>query len=44
MKKTFPYWDREKSYRLTGDYIHQKRIARFYLSESVPLKTDEVTI
>jgi len=44
MKKTFPYWDREKSYRLTGDYIHQKGIARFYLSESVPLKPDEVTI
>ena len=44
MKKTFPYWDREKSYRLTGDYIHQKGIARFYLSESVPLKSDEVAI
>lgn len=44
IKKTFPYWDREKSYRLTGDYINTKGIARFYLSESVPLKPDEVTI
>ncbi len=42
IKKTFPYWDSEKSYRLTGDYIYKEGIARFDLSESVPLKTDEV--
>lgn len=44
MKKTFPCWDREKSYRLTGDYINAKGIACFYLSESVLLKSDEVNM
>lgn len=44
MKKTFPYWDKEKSYRLTGDYIYNEGIAHFNLSESVPIKSDEVNM
>ncbi len=44
LKKTFPYWNSEKSYRMTGDYIYAERMARFKLSESVPLKQDEVDI
>lgn len=44
MKKTFPYWDSEKGYRMTGDYIYKEGIARFNLSESVPLKIDEADI
>lgn len=44
IKTTFPYWDIDKSYRLTGDYAEGKRVAHFMLSESVPLKTDEVNM
>lgn len=41
IKKTFPYWDREKSYKITGSYLPKERIACFDLSESIPLKPDE---
>lgn len=44
IKATFPYWDIDKSYRLTGDYVEKNRVAQFILSESVPLKTDEVNM
>lgn len=44
MKKAFSYWDGEKSYRLTGDYINTEGIACFNLSESVPIKPDEVEL
>lgn len=44
IKTTFPYWDIDKSYRLTGNYAEKKRVAQFLLSESAPLKTDEVNI
>ncbi len=44
IKKILPCWEAEKSYRFTGDYVYKERIARFNLSESVPLKTDEVNI
>lgn len=44
IKQTFLYWDKEKSYRITGDYIPKERIACFNLSESVPIKPDEEDI
>lgn len=40
IKKAFPCWEAEKSYRFTGDYIYKKGIARFNLSSSVPLKAE----
>lgn len=44
IKTTFPYWDINKSYRLTGDYVERNRMAQFILSESVPIKTDKVNM
>lgn len=44
IKKTFPCWETEKSYRFIGEYICREGIARFDLSASVPLKPDEVNM
>lgn len=43
IKRIFPYREKETSYRLSGN-LYRDGAAFFHLSESVPIKSDEVNI